>query len=116
LNPKIVKRVYKYFEKNYDEVIIKLMETFVGCLRYQERACNVDVELYMRKTESLQVAMNRFDPYLVKGHHARSYYNAVKDIKEHFTTNPAYADFVPFLVYLSKVCTIVFYCIEEKKL
>jgi uncharacterized Fe-S cluster-containing MiaB family protein len=40
-----VKEVYKYLQKNNNLATIKLMESFVGCLRGIENATNIDVEV-----------------------------------------------------------------------
>jgi hypothetical protein len=54
LESRLIKRIYKYFEKSMPTLpMVRLMETFVGCLRYQEKSSNVDVELYLRKIKGL---------------------------------------------------------------
>ena len=64
MNPKRMKKIYKYFENKRDDIAIKVMETFVAILRGKHIADigPEDVELYLRRHASLMCACNKLQP------------------------------------------------------
>lgn len=115
ITPKLVKNTYKYFEKDSNEVLIKLFETFVGALRGVSKASKEDVELYLRKHKGLITSMNKLDERKVDREHAKLYADALKDLKEPIQEKE-YSKFVPFYVWLDNVIRIIKHKIQEKHL
>lgn len=70
ITPKMVKEMNKYFETKGNFKLVKMMEILIGGLRYVEKATNVDVELYLKKHESLIYKMANVDPSLAEPQHA----------------------------------------------
>jgi hypothetical protein len=116
INKKLVKDTYKYLEKKSDPIIVKLMESFVALLRNKQVASREDVELYLKKHESLLTAMNKVNPREIKGENAKTYVDNVQGIRHQFTEDAIYHKYIPYLVFLNQTCAIVLLAVEEKEL
>ena len=116
ITPKLLKKVYQFLEGQRDEPATKLLEAFVGALRGIPRGSNVDVELYIRKHEGLIVAMNKLDERTIKGDNVKAYFDVCTQVDKDLAENEMYSMFIPFFVWLKKVCLIVGHVIEEKQI
>lgn len=87
----MIKKIYKYFEKESDQVVIELCEVFVACLRGMKQAGPEDVELYFRKFDGLNYAMTKMNPKNVKGEHVQAYHLVIERIRNNFTQNSDYS-------------------------
>ena len=115
ITQKKVKSIYSYFEKDSDEVVIKLFETFIGCLRGVEKANKDDVEIYLKKHKGLMVSMNKLDENKINRDHAKKYADNLKELKA-VILEKQYVKFVPFYVWMDNVIRIIKLGIEEKHL
>ena len=59
--------------------------------------------------------MSKVDPRKINGQNAQSYMNALEGIRPEFTPDSPYVMYIPFIVWLDKVCEIVSITIREKK-
>lgn len=115
ITQKKVKAIYRYFEKDSDEIIIQLFETFIGCLRGVEKASKEDVEIYLKKHKGLLVSMNKLDEAKINREHAKKYADSMKELKATILEKQ-YIKFVPFYVWMDNVIRIIKLGIEEKHL
>ena len=115
ITKKLVQQVYKFFEKNSSEVPVKLMETFVGCLRGSEKGTRDDLEIYLRAYKGLVCSMNKLEEIKIPRDHAKTYADGLKEL-----VNPIqdkeYIKLMPFYVWMDNVVRIIRYVIEEKHL
>ena len=114
MTEKRVKRNYKFFEKKSDELPVKLMETFVACLRGKESSGPEDVELYLKKHAGLMCACNNLDPKNISRPLAKIYLDKLKEMNDDIK-DPQYANFVPYYVWLDTVCKLVKLGVEERQ-
>ena len=115
IDKKLVKKTYKLLEKDSDKTIIRLMETFVAMLRNKPSASREDVELYMRKHDGLDKAMEKVNPRHISGANAQKYTEVVQAIRNQFTSDGPYNKYIPYLVFLNQTCAMVNLTIEEKQ-
>mmetsp|Transcript_15951 Transcript_15951/g.13926 ORF Transcript_15951/g.13926 Transcript_15951/m.13926 type:complete len:324 (+) Transcript_15951:415-1386(+) len=110
-----MKKVYKYFEKDSDEIAVKLFEVFIGCLRNSERATKEDVELYLRSHKSIITSMNKLDEAHVSREFAKKYADTLKGIKEPIKEKEN-SFLIPFYVWLDNVVRVILYTVSERRI
>ena len=49
MTPRIVKKIYKYFENNSDELPVAIIEVFIACLMGKPASKKEDVQIYLKK-------------------------------------------------------------------
>lgn len=59
VTPDVLKKVYHYFEEKSNPSVIYIVEALVGLMRGTKQADNKSVELYLKKHESLKIALYR---------------------------------------------------------
>lgn len=112
----LVKSIYKYFEKHSEDIPVKMMEVFIGCLRGIECGRREDVEIYLKNQKGLLISMNKLEESKVNREHAKVYTDVMKEIKHEITEVKEYSKFIPFYVWMDNVIRIIKYEIEEKHL
>ena len=115
INKKLTKMAYKFLEKDSDPIIVDLLETFVALLRNRPSAQREDVELYLRKYEGLQVAMNKVNPRQISGGNAAKYTQTIQRIRNAFKEDTEYRKYIPYLVFVNQTCAIVSLTVEERQ-
>lgn len=116
IDKKLVRRTYKLLEKDSDPVLVDLLEAFVALLRNQPSASKEDVELYLKKHEGLQTAMNKVDPRKISGANAKKYSETIERIRNSFKDQTEYAKYIPYLVFLNQTCSIVSLTVQEREI
>lgn len=62
ISKKLIKFIYKALKNDSDKVLISLMEIFTAILMIKDYASPIDVELYLRNFDGINIAMNWFSP------------------------------------------------------
>jgi len=62
ITPEMIHRLNQIFENDVPQVLINVMESFIGLLRNVKKANNVDVELYLKSYEKLILKLGRIAP------------------------------------------------------
>ena len=116
ITKKLVNGLYKYFEKETDLILVRLVEAFVACLRNTPSASKEDVEIYFRKYDGLMWSLNKVDTRKISGGNAKIYSDTVQAIRNEFKGDTKYAKYIPFLVFLNQTCSIVSLSVEERQI
>ena len=90
------------------------MEALVGLMRGQTRADNYSVELYLKKLDGWNLAMNRLEPRYISLDLAKAHLtNLGKDEVIEAFMDEQHKIFIPFRLLLSRICFMVIYAKEE---
>lgn len=109
-------KTYKFLEKDSDDTLIKLFETFVALLRGRPSASREDVELYFRKYDGLYTAMNKVNPRNISGANGKIYTKNLNEIKGHFREGSDYHNFTPYLDFTLYTNAMIALTVEEKEI
>jgi len=120
ITPKLSKQLYKLLENKTPDKITILMESLVGLLRNVKDVSNNDVELYLRKHESLMYKLNKTDPSSVSELVAEYHYERLKAITKCFTdrNNEYFRDcsaYTPFLAWATQFYFLIQHAKQEMK-
>lgn len=102
MNGKSQTQLFKYFEENNNASLIAGMESFVGLLRGQKTANNVDVELYLADFAKLMFKLKRADVEHLTLPIIQIHRTKLEKVMPAFTesSNPDYAVCVEYYPYI----------------
>lgn len=108
-------RCFKYLEKKGNQSVTYVLEAVVGLLRGQKLADNYSVELYMKKHESLILALARADPQTMNRKDAEEHLAVLAQHTQELESDEQLVDFAPFALILKSMCLLTFIASNEKK-
>jgi len=104
MNPDLLKKAYKYLEKNANTSICYIFEALVGIMRGHKSADSQSVEMYLKKYEGFMMGLGRLNFKKINQEYAQEHLDAL--LKEHdkVLANDDFKMFIPFRILLSKIC------------
>ena len=116
ITPEVVKKVYKYLEKNKNEAVIYIFEALVGLMRGNRRADARSVELYTKKHEGFMIGLNRIDFKRLNTDFCQEHLNNLQSQYDKILDGSDLILFKPFRNLLAKLCLLALLGKDELKL
>lgn len=116
ITPEVVKKVYKYLEKNKNEAVIYIFEALVGLMRGNRRADARSVELYTKKHEGFMIGLNRIDFKRLNTDFCQEHLNNLQSQYDKILDGSDLTLFKPFRNLLAKLCLLALLGKDELKL
>lgn len=116
ITKKRLKKIYSYFEKKSDPVIVKIMQLFIGVLlnKEPEKIGPHDVELYLKRHSGLMIACNKIDAFTINKTLAGKFLDDLKTLHEEIKLTK-YANYVPFYCWVDQQCRLCKISVEIRQ-
>lgn len=116
IDKKLVKKTYKFLEKDTHPALVTVLEVYVAQLRHRDRSAKEDVELYLRKFEGLSTSMAKLDTRDIPGEYLKGYTSDLDKVKGQFREGSENEDYIPYFDFANYTNKLLALSVEEKQI
>lgn len=116
IDKNLVKKTYKFLEKDSHPHLVTVLETFVAQLRAKDRSSKEDVELYLRKYDGLSTSMSKLDTRDIPGEYEKVYVKNLDSVKAHFKEGGENEIYIPYFDFAHFTNRLLALTTEEKQI